>query len=350
MKKRNAVISFALVMSLPLVGCSQSTTSQTESGQETGNKPTETPKEEKKIVLKLGHGTASSSLFHAGSIKFKELVEAKSNGQIQVNIYTDGQIGHDKDLIDFMGNNNVQMGMIGVEPLMTLLPKLQVVGMPYIFPDRETAYKVLDGELGAEMVEALPAEHGVRVLSFFESGFRHVSNSKQAIELPEDLQGLKIRTPQNPVSLSIFKSFGSNPTPMSFGELFMALEQKTVDGQENPLALIYASKFHEVQAHIALTSHTYSPMALAISEKQWSSLTPELQKVVQEAANEARDDERKLSAEQEADFVQKLETEGVKISKPDIAPFKEATKDVHKEFDDGYGADFYEKVMKATSD
>lgn len=353
MKKRKLgtfFVSLSLVLSA-LVGCSQSTSNNAQQQPSTPEAPKAEVKQEAKpepVVLKLGHGTTKTSLYHKGSEKFKELVESKTNGQVKVDIYSDGTIGHDNDLVNFMKTANVQMGMLGVEPLVTLSPKLKVINLPYIFTDRETAYKVLDGELGAEMVAELPSKHGIRILSYFENGFRNVSNSKHEILTPADLNGLKIRTPQSPVSLAIFKALGSNPTPMNFGELYQALEQKIVDGQENPLANIYTNNLHEVQKFISLTGHMYSPMVLAISEKTWSQLSPELQKSVQEAANEARDYERKLSADEEADFVKKLEEAGVKISRPDIQPFIEATKDVHNEFDAEYGADFYQKVLDAT--
>jgi TRAP-type transport system periplasmic protein len=332
------ILSFALV----LTGCSSSKTNS-DSDSSSSNEDKKDP-----IVLKLGHGTSTTSLYHEGAVKFKELVEEKTDGQVTVEIYSDGTIGHDNDLINFMKSANVQMGMIGVEPLMAIAPKLKVVGLPYIFQDRDTAYKVLDGEIGAEMVADLPSEHGVRVLAYFENGFRNVTNSKREVNSPEDLDGLKLRTPQSPVSLAIFKALGANPTPMSFGELYTALEQKTVDGQENPLSLIYQNNFYEVQEHIALTSHMYSPMVLSISEKTWSELSSELQTAVQEAANEARDFERNLSAEQEADLISKLEEAGVKITKPDLAPFIKATENVHEEFDAEYGADFYQKLLEAT--
>ncbi|MGF9713629.1 TRAP transporter substrate-binding protein [Paenibacillus naphthalenovorans] len=343
-KKWGAII-LALSFMLTAAGCG--------SGQGTQGNSANAPQGSKSdnkaaFVFKLGHGTSSTSLYHTGAVKFKELVEAKTNGQIKVDIYTDGTIGQDNDLINFMKTGNVQMGMIGVEPVAVIAPKLKVIGLPYIFPNRESAYKVLDGPLGAEMVSELPQQQHLRVLGYFENGFRNVSNSKREVLTPADLQGLKLRTPQSPVSISIFKALGANPTPMSFGELYTALEQKTVDGQENPLSLIYTNNFHEVQKYISITNHMYSPMLLMISEKTWSELSPELQKAVQEAANEARDYERKVSAEQEADLMKKLEEAGVKLSKPDLAPFVEATKDVHNEFDAEYGADLYKKITEAT--
>lgn len=346
---------FALLLLAVLVGCSSqpanqgSNSAQTEPAKPAADNTNTNAKEKAAdpVVIKLGHGTSTTSLYHLGSVKFKELVEAKTNGSVKVEIHSDGSLGYDKDLINFLKTGNVQAGMLGVEPLVGISPKLSVIGLPYIFPTRDAAYKVLDGQLGAEMVAELPEKQGIRVLAYFENGFRNISNSKREIVKPEDLQGLKLRTPQSPVSLAIFKALGANPTPMSFGELYTALEQKTVDGQENPLAIIYSNNLHEVQKYITLSGHMYSPMVLAVSEKTWKELSPEQQKAVQEAANEARDYERKLSADQESDLVAKLKEAGVTITEVDKAPFIEATKDVHLEFDAEYGADFYQKVLDA---
>ncbi len=343
-------LQFLFVFMLVLVlaaGCSNSTEGEGSTGTNTDNNDTSGENKEK-ITLKLGHGTAKNSLYHAGSKKFKELVEEKTNEQIEVQLFPDGQLGHDKDLTEGMKLGTIQMGMIGVEPLTNVAPKLKAINLPYLFKDRETAYKVLDGEIGKEMVENLPEEQGVRVLGYFENGFRNVSNSKREILTPEDLDGLKLRTPSSKVSLAIFEALGANPTPMSFGELYTALEQGTVDGQENPLALIHSAKFYEVQDYVSLTNHMYSPMVLTISEKTWKSLSPELQKTVQEAADEAKDYERQLSADQEEELIETLKSEGVTISEPDLEPFVEATKDVHKQFDDQYGAEFYQRLVEAT--
>lgn len=345
----------AVVMVFTMVACSGNSapksadSSAPKSTDNSAQKPAEkpAPKSAEKIVLKLGHGTATDSLYHAGAEKFKELLEKESNGAFEVQLFSDGKLGQDRDLVEGMKLGTIQMGMIGVEPLTNVAPKLKATNLPYIFKDRATAYKVLDGEIGKEMVANLPEAQGSRVLGYFENGFRNVTNSKREIMVPKDLDGLKIRTPQSPVSLAIFKALGANPTPMSFGELYTAMEQGTVDGQENPLALIVSAKLYEVQKYVSLTGHIYSPMVLMISEKTWGKLSQEQQKMVQEAADQAKAYERDLSAKQEADLVKQLEGEGVTISRPDVAPFMEATKDVHKEFDSEYGADFYQKLIDA---
>lgn len=339
MRKKLWLLIIGLLALISVVGCSKDSPV---------NKEGSPDNEDEVVVLRLGHGTATNSLYHAGAEKFQELVTEKTDGKVKIDLFPDGQLGHDKELTDGMGLGTIDMGMIGVEPVTTMEPKLQAINLPYIFKDRETAYSVLDGEIGQAMVAGLPEQSGVRILGYFENGFRHISNSIGEIQSVEDLKGLKIRTPESTVSLAIFEALGANPTPMSFGELYTGLQQGTVNGQENPAALFYTSKFFEVQDHIALTRHMYSPMLLAISEQKWSSLSSELQNAIQMAADEAKDYERILSQQQEEEFIEKVKEEGVTVSEPNLDSFIEATKDVHLKFDKYYGADFYEKLMEAT--
>ncbi|SFM19092.1 TRAP transporter substrate-binding protein [Salibacterium qingdaonense] len=348
-----AVLLISFLALLVITACSQSESGSGQeentdgSGQEE-NTESSGDDENDEIVLRLGHGTATNSLYHKGSEKFKELVEEKTDGEITVELYPDGQLGHDRDLTEGMDMGTVEMGMIGVEPLTSMAPKLQAVNLPYLFTDRETAYEVLDGEIGQEMVENLPEESGMRVLGYFENGFRNVSNSQQPIEEPEDLNGLDIRTPESDVSLSIFNALGANPTPMDFGELYTGLEQGTVDGQENPVSLIYTAKLYEVQDYVSLTNHMYSPMVLAISEQTWSSLSSEQQDIVMEASDEAKQYERELSQEEEANYIDMLKEEGTNINEPETEPFEEATQEVYEEYKGDFDEEFYEKLMEAT--
>ena len=332
-----------LVISL-LIGCSQATTSNENNNQSSGDDKAS----QEEIVLRLGHGTATSSLYHAGSVKFKELVEEKTDGKVKIEIYSDGQLGHDRELIDAMGLGSMDMGMVGVEPVVTLAEKLQVVNLPYLFKDRDTAYSVLDGEVGKEMVQDLPQKSGIRVLDYFENGFRHVSNSRGEINSIEDLSRLDIRTPESPVSLSIFRALGANPTPMSFGELYTGLQQGTVDGQENPVSLFYTTNFYEVQDHLALTRHMYSPMMLVISEQKWSSMSSEIQDAIIEASAEARDYERLLSQQQEEEYIEKVLEKGVTITEPELEPFIEATRVVHQDFEEKF-PEFYQRLLEAVN-
>ncbi|ADC52295.1 TRAP dicarboxylate transporter, DctP subunit (plasmid) [Alkalihalophilus pseudofirmus OF4] len=349
-RSKIALLLFGLFILLVLAACSQS--ASTEEGNKDGNGDGEVVQGDPAadVVLRLAHGTATNSLYHAGSEKFKELIEEKTDGKVTVEIHSDGQLGHDREIVDGMGIGTIEMGMVGVEPVTTLAPKLQVVNLPYVFTDRDTAYSVLDGEIGSEMVEHLPEKSGIRILGYFDNGFRHVSNSQGEINDVSDLRGLAIRTPESPVSLAIFRAFGANPTPMSFGELYTGLQQGTVDGQENPVSLFYTSGFYEIQDHLALTRHMYSPMLLAISEQKWASLSPEIQDAIVEASKEARDYERNLSQEQEEEYIEKVKEEGVTITEPNLDPFIEETKEVYKNFENEFGDDFYKRVIEAVNE
>lgn len=350
-KKRIVLWIFSLLALLFIAACSESGSQEAGGEENTENNSEENSEESdsaEEVVLRLGHGTATNSLYHEGSEKFKELVEEKTDGQVTVELYPDGQLGHDNELTEGMSMGSIEMGMIGVEPITTMAPKLKAVNLPFLFTDRENAYEVLDGEIGQEMVENLPDEQGIRVLGYFENGFRHISNSKGEIESPDDLEDLDIRTPESSVSLAIFEALGANPTPMSFGELYTGLEQGTVDGQENPVSLIYTTKFYEVQDYVSITGHMYSPMVLTISEQQWQNLSKEQQEAVQTAADEAKDYERELSAEQEAEYIESLKEEGVTISEPELEPFIEATESVYDKFEEDFDPDFYERLLEAT--
>ncbi|MGA8280268.1 MAG: DctP family TRAP transporter solute-binding subunit, partial [Desulfobacterales bacterium] len=189
--------------------------------------------------------------------------------------------------------------------------------------------KVLDGPIGTD-IAALFNKVGIRSLGWYENGFRNITNSKRPIEKPEDMNGLKIRVMEDDVFILTMKSLGASPLPMAFGELYTALEQKTVDAQENPLAVIYSSRFFEVQKYLAMTGHFYSPALLLISEIAWQRLTPEQQGILAEAATQARDYERKISMQADQTLEVELKKEGMQVSHPDKAPFVTAVAPVYE--------------------
>lgn len=324
------IITVVTIMMLFLVAC--------------GAKNTQSSSD-KTYTMKIGYGPSETSLYHFGAAKFKEIVEQKTNGKIKVELYPNGQIGQDKELLEKMKLGAIEGGVIGTEPLATWAPKIQVINLPYLFKDRDTAYRVLDGKIGDEIFAEQPKQNGIRLLAYFENGYRNFTNNVRPINTVADLKGLKIRVSNSPVSISIVKALGANPTPMGFGEVYTALEQKVVDGQENPLALIDSSKFYEVQKYLAITNHIYSPCVLLVSEKFYQSLPEDLQKAVVEAAHEARDLQRQESINRDKQLLESLKQKGMQVTTPNLDDFVNATKDVHLEFDDKYGKDFYEKVM-----
>jgi len=220
--------------------------------------------------------------------------------------------------------------------------------LPFLFKSSEEAYAFYDGPIGDELFK-LTEPVGLIGLAWWDNGFRNFTNRVRPLQKPEDFQRLKIRVMNSPVHLATVRALGANAVPINFGELYTALQQGVVDGQENPVANIYTSKFYEVQKYITLSRHFYDPSPTFISKKVWDTLTPEQQKILKDAAVEARDHMRKITNEQEAGIVENLKKEGMEVavlSVDEAKAFQEATKDVWKEFEDTIGKDFLAKYLE----
>ncbi|MET3696999.1 tripartite ATP-independent transporter DctP family solute receptor [Bacillus oleivorans] len=290
---------------------------------------------DEEIVLKFGHVLAPDHPYNLAAEKFKEILEENAPQPVKVEIFHSSQLGSERDLTEGLQLGTVDIA-IAPGTISTFEPKMGVLDLPYIFRDKEHAYKVLDGEIGQELAKDLPSID-LRLLSYWENGFRHVTNSSKPIVTPEDLKGVKIRVPENSIYVDSFKTWGANVTTMAFGELFTALQQKTVDAQENPLALIATNKFYEAQEYLSLTGHFYGPAHVIISEHTWKKLSPEMQEAVQKAADEARDYERQLLADKDAEYLETLEAEGMKVNEVDLEAFQKASEPVWEMYRDEYG-------------
>lgn len=347
MKKISFVLSTLFVAgSMLLAGCSTNTAKEEKQPAAQSGKTEMAPSSDKKIVIKFGHGSAEKNARHVAALKFKELVEQKSNGQMEVQVFPSEQLGSESAMLQSVQANTLQMTAGATGIYAKNHKPIGIVELPYVFDSFDQAWKVLDGPLGKELSDPL-IDKGIRVLAYWENGFRQVTNNVKPIEKPSDLEGMKIRTPEIPLSLSLFKALGANPTPMAFGELFTALEQHIVDGQENPLTNIYNSKFYEVQKYVSLTGHQYMPLPLSISEKFWQTLTPEQQKIIEESAREAGQLHRNLVKEDDQKLKTELEKNGMKVNEVDKQLFKDAVKPVYKEFEEVYGKELMDKLFKA---
>jgi len=294
-------------------------------------------------LIRFGHGAAESNERHLAVMKFKELVEEKSQGEMKVQVYPNEQLGSEAEMIESVTFNDLQM--VAASAFSQYDQRISVFELPYLFDTYEEAWKVLDGEIGQKVAAPL-LEDGLRIVSYFENGFRHVT-SNVPIEEPGDLKGLKIRTPEFPLSVSTFKAFGSNPTPMAFGELYMALQQGTVDAQENPIANIYASKFNEIQDYLNLTGHQYMPLPVAISEEFWQTLTPEEQEIIISSAREAAQFHRDILRENEEEMLSELQNAGMTVIQPDREKFREKAEGVYQAYQKRFGEDFIQDILKA---
>ena len=300
-------------------------------------------------TLKVGHVFAADHPWQKALDGLSDDVREATGGEVVIEVYPSSQLGGDREVAEGLGLGTVEMGLFGTGALQVLDKRLIVEELPYAWPTRESAYAALDGELGDALSDIL-AEEGIVVLSWWESGYRHITNSVRPIETPADLEGLKLRVPEAELRIDTFRELGAQPTPMAFSEVFTSLQQGVVDGQENPLATIQASKFYEVQDHLALSGHIWGSGVLTISADAWNGLTDEQRSVIEENAAIWRDREREMIREGDEALVGQLESEGLQVTRPDAAAFQAAVQPVWDQYEDVFGAELMDIVRRYSSE
>lgn len=248
-----------------------------------------------------------------GMEKFAELVQAKSGGKMKVNLFPGGVLGGDAPLVSAMQGGTVEMASMNSGILASQVKDFEVFDFPFMFANSKEAEAVVDGPFGKKMHARLEAK-GLIGLAYFELGFRDITNSKRAIQKVEDLEGLKLRVIPNAINVDWVKALGANPTPLAFPEVYAALEQKAIDGQENPLTVIAANKFYEVQKHLVLTHHQYNPQSVLISKKYWDTLSADEKKIISDAAVEAAKYERQQARDQATTALDSIKKSGVQVT------------------------------------
>ena len=284
------------------------------------------------IVLKIGVSTADTDPRNIAANDFAKEIEEKTNGAVKAEVYPSGQLGGDGQLVESLAVNDgtVDIVITDASNFGTVVPDMNISGLPFLFSDFDAAWAFMDGEIEAA-AEAQLVDLGIRVLAHYDNGFRCVTNSKGPVESPADMKGMLIRTPENQVIMATMTALGANPQPLAFSELYQALQQKTYDAQENPIPIIYNNKLYEVQEFLSVTNHIYSGLCFAISGSAWDSLTAEQQEIVTAAAKASGEWQSETIRQQTDDLVANLEEEGMKVNFPDLAPFAEATKSVIEE-------------------
>jgi TRAP-type transport system periplasmic protein len=296
-----------------------------------------------KVVLKLGHIAETSNPYGKGADYFAQLVAKNSNGEIEVKVFPSSQLGGQKELIEGLIYGTVDMTLSGTAELGTFQKQMALFDMPFIFKDRAHAYRALDS-VGMELGKALEPK-GIKLLGYMENGIRHLTNNVRPVKSPADMKGLKIRVMNNVVYVEMMKALGASPTPMALAELYSAMQQGTVDGQENPSAHIYTKRFFEVQKYASLTGHAYAPEPVLISMITWGKLTPQQRTIIQQAATESIAWQRKLSTDEDDDFWAKIKATGkMQVITVDRQPFIDATKSVYKTLASTVGQDNIDKV------
>jgi len=294
---------------------------------------------------KLGHVSPPVHPWHLASVEFAKGVEKDSNGRITVEIHHSGALGSEISMIEQARFGALDMCAMSTGSLRVLDPRLEIEELPYAWPTRQHAFRALDGELGNRLKSFLEPK-GIVILAWMENGYRHMTNRVRPIYKPEDLKGLKIRTAELTMRLDTFRLLGVQPTPMAFPELFMALQQGTVDGQENPLVVIHSSKFYEVQKYLSLTGHIWSSADFMINKASWDKLPADLQTIVRQNAIRAGQYERQLSEKADLELIDELKKKGMQVNEVDTRPFKRATQPIYDKYRDTYGKDLMELVEK----
>lgn len=277
------------------------------------------------MTLKLGHLANEENPWHLASVKFGEELSALTDGRIAVEVFPNESLGKEIDLINGMQLGTVDMTITG-ESLQNWAPKAALLAVPYAFKTIEDMDAFASGDVGEEIKTQIVEKAQIRPIAYFARGARDLT-SNRPITTPADLQGLKMRVPNVPLFVDVWKALGANPGPMAFSEVFTSLQNGTIEAQENPLALIRSASFYEVQSHVNLTDHVRSWIYLTIAESTWNKLSAEDQAAVTEAASRAQAYERELFNKSLADDRAFLESKGMTFVEVDAAAFQAAAKD-----------------------
>jgi tripartite ATP-independent transporter DctP family solute receptor len=289
-------------------------------------------------TIRWGHLNNTDHPVSLGVKKFSEIVTAKSGGKIKIREFPSNQLGSEMQQQAALRGGTQEMQSPATTSLVGIVKEFGLIDLPFIVSTTDQADALLDGPLGTALLAKLP-EKDLIGLAYWDLGFRNVTNSRRPITKGEDLSGIKLRVIPNPVYLETFKTFGANPVPMSFTELYTALETRTVDGQENPFSVILSNKFYEVQKYLSATNHTYSTNIILVSKKFWDRLSPTEQKILQEAAIEARDYQRKVSREQADKAVADLKAKGMlvnELAQAELDRMREKTRPIAQHFTGDY--------------
>ena len=312
------------------------------------------------FIRDSGHGREFDNTFHVyvtmgeddprsmGARRFAELLEKYSDGRLKAEVHTGTVLGSDTDLIRKMMRDTGEVDIFIVSGAyfgeLTEKKALEISAMPYLLTDFETAWALADSDVMADLEKDLPKEN-MRVLAHFCGGFRCITNSKRPIVTPDDINGLVIRTPSGSLVMDMLFQFGAKAMPLPFSELNDALEKGYYDGQENPPSTIYYNRLYETQKYLSVTNHTYMIQNFTIAESIWQQLTEEDRQIVAKAAREASVAERKAMRAETESCLKLLEEAGMKVNKPDLAPFVEATESIRKKKSEKYRDD-YAKVKE----
>jgi len=297
-------------------------------------------------TIRLAHVVNEKDTYHIAAERFQKLVSEHTNGAVTIEIYPNASLGDERTLLEGMQIGTVDMGVITNGPVANFVDEFSVFELPFLFPTSEAAYSVLDGEIGQEILDKLQGAN-LKGLAYAERGFRNITNSRNEVNVPADLDGLTLRVIQNEVYVDTFRELGANAVPMAWTEALTALQQGTIDGQENPVNAIHAFSLAETQNYLTMTRHIYAPAIFIMSLPAWNGLQEELQQIVLEAAQEASSYAREQNATMETMQLAELREAGMQINdSPNIEAFQAAVAPVYEQYGKQFG-DYLPRIQEA---
>jgi len=302
--------------------------------------------QEKTVTLRLGHIFPVTHPVHKSAMAMADYVAQESKGQLAIKVYSGGALGKGNTLAEKISLGTVEMGTAGPGLLSRLAPPWGLIAGEYVFKSVDSMFAILDGPIGDEIKNSLLSKRGVRTLGIGYLGKRHLTANK-IINRPEDLKGFKIRIPNIPLRKASFIALGASPTPMAFSEVYLALQQGVVDGQENPLAQIVTAKFYEVQKYLILTGHALNPEILLMNEKKFHSLPENHRNTLSKGAKVYEKTSFEEYGRLKSELLDKVLDEGMIVMKPDVEAFRNAVRDVPYQFEKKWGAGLYNRILQA---
>jgi len=297
------------------------------------------------LELKFGHVGAPGSLFALSAEEFARRANERLEGKAKVVVFGSSQLGSDSELLQKLRLGTADFSLPSTV-MSTVTDEFGLFEMPYLVTDREHMKRIEEAIFWDELAPAVEDE-GYEIIAVWENGFRHITNNARPINQPEDLKGLKLRTPKGAWRVKMFQAYGANPTPMAFSEVFTALQTGTIDGQENPYAQIYSAKFHEVQEYLSITGHVYTPAYVTVGAKKWAALPDDVRTVLEETAKEVQAYVYEQAARLENDLLEKIKAAGVAVNEADKQAFIEASEPIYREFSESVpgGGELIERAL-----
>lgn len=280
------------------------------------------------LTIRIPHCCAQDSHFNAGAETFAQLMEKYSCGEVQGQVFLGGQLGQETEVIQNVQAGTIEATFIGHDPLIQFVPEIAILSLPYLFKSHDQALDLLRQDFGKALIAAIEKK-GFKLLGFGNNGARVYTNNTRPINTPGDFKGLKMRSPQNPVNLAVTEAFGGIPVAIPYGEVYTAIQQKTIDGQENAVINIYPARLYEVQKHMAMTNHLLSFTVMLMNKKLFDSLPTAQQEAVSKAATEALAYQSSYAVEQADEMTKRMEQQGVVITRPNMEIFRALVKPVH---------------------